>query len=836
MAGKEQFDEYLGGSQKLPNDVHVLKLVSARASEIAAMTYSIENNQQTKLLFQKLPVYMRRRVMSHNAKRLPRRLREAHLNQMKKSGLPPKVKRPCRKYRRRPRNLLLEYNRRQQNKIWLETHIWHAKRFHMVEKWGYRLASHANDRCFKANYRAVAKHCLMQDISYYTCVEMHGPEENLKETLKSHCNPLELTFAANVFISGTREGTLMFFKKNGYPRFPIGHVHFLWRPSTNSILKTIWIWVHPSFLNEFLNEIISSFDLKVNDAKPSTENSQMIKSNSYINDNNCKMTVHKNTINRFRLFGPLALSTLTETLRLPSIDENFYSPITTEVEENRMEYEDGTQDNNKLWHKEYYSNEENLKSLKFQKQMWELLQTLQSSSQLPPNIVLGFTVLDPRFHLPKKRTKPQGNVSKIMELMTVPPTSANFSPIWDKEIRQKITETCVTTSSINKLRSKCLVPGISNDKHFNEEIMTKIPILLVQKPGVGNQGLSSAIDIILPAGWAMPFWLACILRCVRVGALQESRSIAFEYGNAKSPDINDPDTLAYTKEALSTKKELIEKYLRYPPNRRVNFVKMGIATPFYCEWRTLMNEWTNVEDFFVLRNRKLLQLLQDNLVTEEKTIRQNKLQRSKSNPHLENSLENRNCLIHIKVSILKRGCPKRFALICMPTSEDVEMYRNNRNWPGPTEKLYPDPNETIRKRLRKEHLALLKRLKKQRLRHKKALDDELRQLLNNDLQILDNECKRKNLLKASHDAVSKQAKKMTQMYFPDCVDVRYSCSREVMGYVTKGDFSFVQAKGTGLGYITLNSLLEFLNKKYSFVLIRNIQTRQYRIAKLEVIY
>lgn len=41
MAGKEQFDEYLGGSEKLPNEVHIMKLVSARASEIAAMTHAI---------------------------------------------------------------------------------------------------------------------------------------------------------------------------------------------------------------------------------------------------------------------------------------------------------------------------------------------------------------------------------------------------------------------------------------------------------------------------------------------------------------------------------------------------------------------------------------------------------------------------------------------------------------------------------------------------------------------------------------------------------------------------------------------------------------------------
>ncbi|XP_076281609.1 POP1 ribonuclease P/MRP subunit [Lasioglossum baleicum] len=833
MAGKEQFDEFLGGSEKLPNEVHVLKLVSSRASEIAAMTHSIENNQQTKLVFQKLPVYMRRRVMSHNAKRLPRRLREAHLNQMTKSGLPPKTKRPSRRYRRRPRNLLSEYNRRQRNKIWLETHIWHAKRFHMVEKWGYRIASHANDRCFKANYRAVAKHCLMQDISYYTCVEIRGPEEILKETLKNHCNPCELTFAAKVFISGTREGTLMFFKRNGYPQFPIGHVHFLWRPSSNSNSKTIWIWVHPSFFDDFLNQIISSFNFKVDDVEPT--NSQAMKFSSYKNDKNCKMIVHKNTLNRFRFFGPLTLRVLTETLRLPNVNEKFCSASTIEVEENRMEYEEHSQDN-KLWHKEYYSSEEHLETLKLQKQLWELLRTLKSSSQLPPNIVLGFTVLDPRFYLPEKRRKPLSNVSKMTELMPVPPTNANSTPIWDEEVRRKVTKTCVTIGTINKLRSKCLVPGVSNDKHFNEEIMAKIPILLIQKPGVGNTGLSSAIDIVLPAGWAMPFWLACIFRCVRVGALRESKSIAFEYENVKSPDTNDPDTPAYAREASSTKEELIDKYLRYPPNRRVNFTKLRIVTPFYCEWRTLMKEWTSVEDFFVLRDRKLLQLLQDNLAAEENNrSKRNKLQRTKSSPDFENSFANRNCLIRVKVSLLKKGCPKRFAIICMPTAEDIKKYRNDRNWSGPVEKLYPDPNETTRKSLRKNHLALLKRLKKQRIRHRKALGDKLRQMLNNDLQILNYESRRKNLLEASREAVKNQSEKMSQLYLPDYDVVRCSCDREVMGYVTTGDFSFAQAKGIGLGYTTLNSLLELMNKKYPFVLVRNTQTRQYRIAKLEVI-
>ena len=92
---------------------------------------------------------------------------------------------------------------------------------------------------------------------------------------------------------------------------------------------------------------------------------------------------------------------------------------------------------------------------------------------------------------------------------------------------------------------------------------------------------------------------------------------------------------------------------------------------------------------------------------------------------MQNAFENKNCLIRVKVSIVKKGCPKRFALICMPTDEDIEKFKNNRNWSGPIEKLNIDPNETFRKISRKNHLAFLKRLKKQRICYKKTLINKL---------------------------------------------------------------------------------------------------------------
>lgn len=71
-------------------------------------------------------------------------------------------KRPSRKHRRRPKNLLAEYTRRQRKHVWLETHIWHAKRFHMIEKWGCKIPWKPTEKNVRACYRASTQHCLIQ--------------------------------------------------------------------------------------------------------------------------------------------------------------------------------------------------------------------------------------------------------------------------------------------------------------------------------------------------------------------------------------------------------------------------------------------------------------------------------------------------------------------------------------------------------------------------------------------------------------------------------------------------------------------------------------------------
>lgn len=81
------------------------------------------------------------------------------------------AKSKSRKARRRHGNLLLEFNRRQRKNVWLETHIWHAKRFHMVKKWGYCLGDRPTYKCYRPCYRAMSSHCLLQvSIAELECV------------------------------------------------------------------------------------------------------------------------------------------------------------------------------------------------------------------------------------------------------------------------------------------------------------------------------------------------------------------------------------------------------------------------------------------------------------------------------------------------------------------------------------------------------------------------------------------------------------------------------------------------------------------------------------------
>ncbi|XP_059053705.1 ribonucleases P/MRP protein subunit POP1 [Achroia grisella] len=772
-----EFDATMGGEVHLPCSVNSLKFATSRSVEIAAMTESIINPSKTKLIFQSLPVHMRRRVMSHNCKRLPRKLREGHLEQLKKSGLPPKQKRPSRKYRRRPGNLLEEYNRRQMQNIWLETHIWHAKRFHMIKRWSYCIAYAPCDKAFRACYRASSAHCLLQDISYYTSIEVEGPTDFIKEMFSSITNPTcGLGICAKAYINGIREGSIHLYKPNSFPFGYIGKIHFIWVPNEDTN-KKLHLFVHPSQIKQV--ETVLKEILIVEDETEVYKHCEKRRKLTNTCLENIKIKTLLGRYNRFRLTGPNSHAILARSLKCVENKEKLEcSKWYSAVDINNLHL---------------------IEKFKY----WQNICKVNAPSQLPPAVIIGLTVKDPRLSRPSHRTKAKNYSHETIDtqlLLNVPKTAA-YSPLWENNIQEIITKQKMNNADyIKHVTNKQLVPG---EVFEDDPALQSIPVVLVQRPGsqvsdFKKIGYGSGWDIIIPAGYGLQFWHTFVMFGARTGGLRETESLAFEMGECYLP----PDSDSGWEEENRIHLELKNKYFNRPPSKRVNFIKLGINSPFLCHWKLLLSDWCSidnckVDEFYVLRDKELLMKFQDCLIHKQQL------------PHTQHAEK---CLVAVYIRIANKGFLNKYAVICLPENGD---YTNDML----VEPQHDDKNEKLRKDKRLEHKSNLKILRKKRIKLKrKATSVNLKTQKRTKLE------------------PSEYVKSMRELWLPtDVNSVRFSCSRQVMGYLTQAAFSFSEARSCGVGYIAYNALNTLLKTGHNQILVRNTTSRKYRLANIQVI-
>jgi len=72
-------------------------------------------------------------------------------------------------------------------------------------------------------------------------------------------------------------------------------------------------------------------------------------------------------------------------------------------------------------------------------------------------------------------------------------------------------------------------------------------------------GLGSGWDVVLPSGWAMPFWLAFVFRGGRTCGLHEANALSFECG--WNHQLN-PDTSAGRAQDILNENELKVKHFK----------------------------------------------------------------------------------------------------------------------------------------------------------------------------------------------------------------------------------------------------------------------------------
>lgn len=313
-------------------------------------------------------------------------------------------------------------------------------------------------------------------------------------------------------------------------------------------------------------------------------------------------------------------------------------------------------------------------------------------------------------------------------------------------------------------------------------------------------------------------------------------------------------------------------FFRLPPDKRPNYVKLGNTSPFICSWDILVNDWSqrtsenaavlckteyqptssNIK-FFVLRDRKMLECLKAVISSLNTKNIKNASQNVPNFPGLADLFPSSTscCLVPVTIYMCGKGRPADCATICLPTEMDVDNVSKNLHHPGPTEEPHIDDQQAERKEARTEHKKLLKRLRRKRVRERRKLEDlaaamHEESVVESDHKHIPAVAKRKtNGPPPTKDLTDKHEEKLRSLWLPQTKMVKDSCSRTVIGFITKGDFCFTESQGAGQGYVILSALLQLVvwyqrrlregNKLFTpWVLVRNPTNLQYRFGIINI--
>ena len=406
---------------------------------------------------------------------LPRHLRNAAIREM---TLPKRVRqRKRRKDLKRKQHRkefivklhdLPSLNNDQEKKSFrLSTHLYHAKRMKMDDRWGFRIAvEHITDKIFRNGYRYMRRHCTLHERSYMVCLQIEfsssGNVEKLLKSMMQIHQESQLPFHEDYLI-GKREGTFEWLDDSN---FTISPVDFLVKPSESAnCANTIMIWLHPSTLPEsyhHLTDIVTKLNGKVH---------------------------HRNDLSRFEIRGPLTMKTISNVIRI-HIEDTI----------NELRQRNGS--------------DSAIKSIVNE---WERMKTdIQMATSLPSDMVLGFMAKHPIYTSSFNSTFEDYKRESRLLANAVTPNTSYTSPNHEENLNALQKKIMVNIP--NQLNDIGLIWSHSECKeryHFpylrknkrTKKLYTQgaegprsFPVILIQKTSSLNSGstMGGGFDIILP--------------------------------------------------------------------------------------------------------------------------------------------------------------------------------------------------------------------------------------------------------------------------------------------------------------------------------------------------
>lgn len=170
-------------------------------------------------------------------------------------------------------------------------------------------------------------------------------------------------------------------------------------------------------------------------------------------------------------------------------------------------------------------------------------------------------------------------------------------------------------------------------------------------------------------------------------------------------------------------------------------------------------------------------------------------------------------LVWVNLSLLRKGNPELHAMICIPTEDDLLHLSKD--------KLFCGPEETKHCDIFKHKVQKLKEEKK-----KKKKKDNVKALEGDPPSVPEEE------------TAEEHEDRILGLWSDALPDVTSHCSRTLLGYVTRGDFSLAAGCGEALGFVSLTGLVYMLYNqpadKKGLVLLRTPASLQYRFARLTI--
>ncbi|KAJ7044056.1 ribonucleases P/MRP protein subunit POP1-domain-containing protein [Mycena alexandri] len=592
------------GVRRLAGVIDVEKFAEARAFEINAMQTGMKtaSASATHRVWQTLPRHLRRRAASHDVRRVPLRLRDRarqEMNSVKKKALA-RLRPKQGKDKRLSRTET--FLKRQCDKSWLETHIWHAKRMRMENMWGYRLAVTPTEKAFRPSHRASVHGSILHDASYQSIIQLQGPEKILRTLLDACCDLQGPGPGAKRYLPGARTIDTHIYEPGQYPFGLIGPTSIFWRPiplpskpqdasdtaaepategsqpadvegsqkrgkgkgkgkgkakepsDPDAVRRTVWVRTHPATSEKVfaaLRDSASSvLDATRKAALPGTQ----------IDNIGVDLEDLSGQVNAFEIMGPKSNQILKGAL----------SPVS----------QDSREDFNKFW---------------------ASMTDLQTSGSIPRGMVIGFKVLDPRLKFPPKNAKPRPVAASPI---IFPSATLAQSDLWEESVRNSLRKPRYKKKDLDERRSKNLVPGTPLNPLRQDD---RVPLMLIQRSierGASSNDLAlHGWTLLLPAGWSMPFFSSLTFTGTRVAGQREHQAQAFEAGTAYFPR-DFPCCATYDAQVAARETEEKARWERTPPAKRANYEKLGTRSPWRADWDVVLGVETDTDPSFVPTQRE----------------------------------------------------------------------------------------------------------------------------------------------------------------------------------------------------------------------------------------